>query len=110
MGSDSFEWSTDVDSGTRRCKTLLTMQDKRRIPACRQYAGANDSQFLAANVCPQHHEATLLERNPLHEDIVQAAVRLHPAIVGQHLLPRASIRGLSPIDQGTPLILERTRY
>jgi hypothetical protein len=32
MGSDSFEWSTDLDNGTSRRKTLLTMQDNRRIP------------------------------------------------------------------------------
>ena len=50
-----------------------------------------------------------LGRNPLHEDIVQPAVRLHPASVGPHLLPGASIGDISPIGYGTPLILEWTR-
>ena len=50
MGSDSFEWSTDVDNGTRRRKTLLAMQDNRRIPVCRQHIGANDNQYRVANV------------------------------------------------------------
>jgi len=88
-------------------KTLLAMQDSRRLPACRQHIGANDGQSRAANARPQHHEATLLEWNPLHEDIVQTPVRLHPAIVGPTVLPGASIRDISPVDQGTPLILER---
>jgi len=57
----------------------------------------------------QHHEVTLPGRNPLHEDIVQTAVWPHPAIAGPHLLPGASIGDISPIDDGTPLILEWTR-
>jgi hypothetical protein len=89
--------------------TLLTMQDKWRLPACRQHIDADDRQSRAANVHQQHREATLLGRNPLHEDIVQAPVRLHPAIVGPTVLPGASICDISPIDQGAPLILERTR-
>jgi hypothetical protein len=110
MGSDSFEWSTDVVSVEGGRKTPLTMQDNRRLSACRQYIGVNDSQSRVANGCPQHYEATLVEWNPLHEDIVQAPVRLPPAIVGSTVQPGASIRDISSIDQGTPLIIERTCY
>ena len=107
MGSDSFEWSTDVDSATRRRKTLLTMQDNRRIPRV-----GSTSAPMTVSIGRQRPPATsrgLLCRNPLHEDIVQAAVGLHPATAGPIVLPGASICGRSPIDQGAPLILERTR-
>jgi hypothetical protein len=85
------------------------MQDNRRIPASRQHIGAGGGQLRADYARQQHHEVTLPGRNPLHEDIVQTTVRPHPAIAGPHLLPGASIGDISPIDDGTPLILEWTR-
>jgi len=109
MGSDSFEWSTDVDPGTREGAKPYWPCRKRRLPGCHRHIVTNDSQSRIAKVRQQHHQVMLLERNPLNEDIVQAPVRLHPAIVGPTLLPGASIRDISPVDQGAPLILERTR-
>ena len=88
-------------------KTLLAMQDSRRFPVCSHQIGADDSQSRDAGALPHHHDATLLERNPFHEDIVQAPVRLHPASAGPTVRPGASVRDISPVDQGTPLILER---
>jgi hypothetical protein len=52
-------------------------------------------------------EATSPE-NPLHEDIVQSAVRRLSAIVGPLLLPGATIFDFSPIDNGTALIFVNT--